>query len=585
MPIQQSLFGGVSLGLFSVREDNCECAGGCGTMSEELISTPEGGMCVKCVRDLYAICDDCSKMLSYDKWGECEDLRTGPDGKIRCPGCDAATFSLCDRCGRRTLRDGNTILTSPDDSTREYCQSCWQCLWFACSVCEEVFASNLRYTDPDNSAHYCEECFERTYFRCSCCTRSFNRAALCGWEGDPHCSDCYGQADVWKVRPWSGKATTFERVGSKRCFGVELETERCDNYRDLHGNTDWGCVYECSTPGREFISPILQGDEGFDEIKTLCDTASNNGWSIDRSCGLHVHVDARDLSSDEVLQIAYAYRKTYTLWKLFVDHRRGDNSMCGSPQYTAVDIRGAEHIEDFVESRDRFEFINWRAYLAHGSIEVRLYKGSLNAREICNWVALHTRFIDIVKDLTFDEVDDKLGSISRTNWRGLVSIIEDTNLLDYWRRIAGRQGNTLPALWDGESDNTDATPLPDESVEVEAEIAYRPDRCPVQPRHRPDLDTPTWALPPYDGEVALNCAAQAPNQPRHHPTRNIDFVGSQRAVTAADHPSEPSDDPLAVEAPRDLTAIDEMYPWLAAENNRRSNTLDGELADTSEEAR
>jgi hypothetical protein len=127
--------------------------------------------------------------------------------------------------------------------------------------------------------------------------------------------------------------------------------------------------------------------------------------------------------------------------------------MCGSPQFSAVDVRVAEHIEDFVESRDRFEFVNWRAYLRHGSIEIRLYQGSLKAREICNWVALHARFVDAAKDLTFDEIDKRIGSITRTNWRGLVELIGDPDLLDYWRRRAGRVGNTLPALWLGDDDS------------------------------------------------------------------------------------------------------------------------------------
>jgi len=250
----------------------------------------------------------------------------------------------------------------------------------------------------------------------------------------------------------------------------------------LHGSTEWGCVYECSTPGREFISPILQGDEGFAEIRAICCVAENNSWTTDRSCGLHVHIDARDLTSDQLLQVAYAYRKSYPLWKKFVDRRRADNSMCGSPQYSARDVRNAEHIEDFVEHRDRFEFVNWRSYLRHGSIEIRLYRGSLQSREICNWVALHVRFVDAVKDLTFDEIDNRIGGITRRNWRGLVELIGDPNLLDYWRRIARRCGNLLPALWlDSDDSGVEDDPEPDE-VDEPVEVS-RPPREGLDSRH------------------------------------------------------------------------------------------------------
>jgi hypothetical protein len=132
--------------------------------------------------------------------------------------------------------------------------------------------------------------------------------------------------------------------------------------------------------------------------------------------------------------------------------------MCGSPQYNAADIRDIEHIEDFVESRDRFEFVNWRSYLRHGSIEIRMYRGSLRGREICNWVALHARFVDAVKDMTFDEIDEAIGAITRKNWIGLVNLIGDPDLLDYWRRKAREHGTELPALWDGETDIADCPP-------------------------------------------------------------------------------------------------------------------------------
>jgi hypothetical protein len=225
------------------------------------------------------------------------------------------------------------------------------------------------------------------------------------------------------------------------------------------------------------ISPILQGDEGFAEIREICAFAERKAWTLDASCGLHVHIDARDLSSQELLQIAYAYRKSYPLWKRFVSRRRSDYSMCGSPQYSPADVRAAEHFEDFAESRDRFEFVNWRSFLRHGSIEVRIYRGSLNAREVCNWVALHARFIDAVKDLTFDEIDNVLGGITRKNWRGLVELVGDPKLLDYWRRIAARHKNTLPALWDGDDDDDDGVLVDDEGVLVYPEDHCGSDNC------------------------------------------------------------------------------------------------------------
>ena len=456
---QRDLFGGPPLPTRA--PDAPGCVGGCDRelTPGDLKDTPEGPMCEKCIDDLYTVCADCNKMLRYDDWGECDDLRVGPDAKHRCCACDAAKYSLCHRCGCRTHRDDGVVRFNPLDLAEEYCESCWENRWFVCPVCTETFQRLDGYDIPGmphcSGGLRCEECFETEYFRCSGCGASHPRDNMHGWEGDPYCEGCYGRADIWEVQPWSGRAITFDRVGSERCFGVELETSRSHDHRDLHSHTEWGCVYECSTPGREFISPILQGDEGFAEIKVMCDIAEEHRWRVDHSCGLHVHIDARDLSSGQLLQVAYAYRRSYPLWKKFVGDERSRNSMCGSPQYDGSDIREAEHIEDFVEGRDRFEYINWRSYLRHGSIEIRAYRGTLATREICNWVALHTRFVDAVKDLTYTEIDVALGAITRKNWVGLVNLIGDPNLLDYWRRQARSHGYPLPALWIGETEPTE----------------------------------------------------------------------------------------------------------------------------------
>jgi len=428
------------------------CTGGCERTLPvgDMVTTPDGLMCNSCFCDLHTFCTECGCALRFDAWGECDDLTRGPDNLDRCIACDQRIFSRCVGCGRRVRREDDIIRTDPEHSDDEYCHTCWDNNWFTCEECGDIYRRREMYCSPDSN-QYCEQCFSRRYFCCPVCGCSFLHRDMHNWDGDPHCESCMGNADTWKVRPWGGEATSFKRIGSKRCFGVELETNHCSNYHNLHGRTVWGCVYECSTPGREFISPILQGDEGLAEIQAMCDIAEQKHWTVNTSCGLHIHSDARDLTSNQCLQVAYAYRKTYPMWKKFVSRGRSDNSMCGSPQYNCEDIRAAEHFEDFAESRDRFEFVNWRSYLCHGSIEVRLYQGTLSAREICNWVILHLRFIDAVKDMTFDELDKCFGCIARNNWKGLVKIIDDPKLLDYWRRKAKRRHNALAVLWDDDT--------------------------------------------------------------------------------------------------------------------------------------
>ena len=483
MPTQQTnLFGGDPLPVQREPQERILCAGGCDRERpfSEMVETPVGLMCQRCADEVVSVCDGCDSHIQLNRWGESADLRHGPDGRTRCRECHESIYSRCAVCHRETRRDRGTVRHNPHNGD-EVCDRCWRDCWFECTVCNEVYDRANSYHYDDHL--YCRDCFDESYVQCGQCGSTMRRGDHSGWDGDPFCAECYGNAELWKTQPWSGEPGSFDKVGSTRRFGVEVETCDCYDYRTLHGKTEWGCVYECSTPGREFVSPILHGDNGFQEIRDFCDFARQHNWTVNDSCGLHIHVDISDDSPEECLRIAYAYRKTYSLWKKFVPSRRSDNSMCGSPQYSCEDIRTYEHIEDFAENRDRFEFVNWRAYIRHGSFEVRLYQGSLNAREMCNWISLHARFMDAVKGMTYDELDEKLGGNIRTSWPALCDLIGDANLLDYWRRKADNAGTELRKCWDADEVTEEPEPVDEPGEPGEPGEPVEPDELEADSSH------------------------------------------------------------------------------------------------------
>ena len=470
--LQRDLFDGEPLPAAHDPTATSVCVGGCGreeTLTQMFHEPDRGYVCRRCHDDQYVTCSDCSAVVRLNRHRESSGIVGGPDGLVRCRACHESVYQVCAQCGRTTSRTDDDCHTHPIDNT-PVCNRCWHDYWFTCVVCEEIHERRDSMCS-DSDELLCGECFEEIYVVCGQCHTAIIRGEHSGWAGDPFCERCFGRAETWKTQPWSGEPGTFDKIGSKRRFGVELETCDCGGYTHLHGKTEWGCVHECSTPGKEFVSPILRGDNGFAAIRDFCDIADEKGWDVNSSCGLHIHLDISEDSSEECLRIAYAYRKTYTLWKKFVTSNRGDNSMCGSPQYTCDDIRASEHIEDFAESRDRFEFVNWRAYLRHGSFEVRLYGGSLNAREICNWVAIHARFMDAVKSMTYDELDEKLGGNIRRHWPALCEMLDDTDLLDYWRRKAGNRGTELAKCWE-DADQGDVDDVDDVDADELIDIAW-----------------------------------------------------------------------------------------------------------------
>jgi hypothetical protein len=199
------------------------------------------------------------------------------------------------------------------------------------------------------------------------------------------------------------------------------------------GNTKFGCKTDCSIGGREFDSPILYGDAGFEEIEALLDYAADHNWAVDRYCGCHTHYDMRDETNEELFRIAYAYAKTYRFWAACVSFERADNSYCEPPSYTCSDVctgfdRG-EGFRSFGLSYERYDYVNLNAYSSHGTFEVRLLEGTVDAKTICNWVAIHARFMDYVKNHSFDDLDLILSGDPHHVLSALVDIVGDGDLM------------------------------------------------------------------------------------------------------------------------------------------------------------
>ncbi len=259
------------------------------------------------------------------------------------------------------------------------------------------------------------------------------------------CDECYRENDEWSAGEFIISDPHYDVIGSKRRYGVELETSRCNDYRSLHGNTIWECKTDYSIEGREFVSPILCGDEGLMEITAFCTIARRKRWQVNRYCGYHAHFDVADESWEALRSIAYAYRKTYDLWCCLVSEQRANNPYAGSPDYMPEDVRAIRNASDwdyFVGARDRFEFVNWRAYLVHGSFEVRSHDATLDANVICNWIKLHARFMDRVKTMTLDEIDDQFSGNIASQFAALSEFVGEELSLEY-AVIVEEFGHTL----------------------------------------------------------------------------------------------------------------------------------------------
>lgn len=361
-------------------------------------------------------------------------------GRDVCQVCFQTSLASCNYCGRELRSNRSNTFNG-----HQHCNRCYNELYFTCPRCDTIEERQHAHRYGDEII--CENCFQENYVVCNHCGESVYSEDAIENDNGTFCPRCERQSAVWEPNQFSVAAPTYDRIVSRRQFGVELETARCADHRELRELSSFGSKTDPSIEGMEFISPILYGDQGLAEIDVLCNFATRKRWLVNRYCGYHVHFDMRAETPATLKRIAYAYALTHTLWTHFVSNTRANSPYAGPPDYTpeqvwAIDTSDNEEWDYFVGARDRFEYANWRAYLSHGTFEIRLYEGTLDSVEITNWLKLHALFIDAIAQMDLDDIRIKFETSVITQFANLSEIV-GSELASYWNNKAAAHGKRI----------------------------------------------------------------------------------------------------------------------------------------------
>jgi hypothetical protein len=231
-----------------------------------------------------------------------------------------------------------------------------------------------------------------------------------------------------------GEAKSFSRIKSQRSFGLELESHVDSGYIRLKmDNTScFGAKFDCTCTGREFYSPILTGDEGLDEVATLCEVADEQGWTADYHCGFHLHLDMRNETLTSLRSIAYAWSQIHPVVVGCVELSRPDSDYC-CHYVEPHQIEMANDLLRFFSRTDRYNFFNFQAYHIHGTFENRLHEGTFDWETIHNWIALNLRITDMAATLPVPVLKVLFdGKSMSEKWAVLKTWIKDTDVIDFY---------------------------------------------------------------------------------------------------------------------------------------------------------
>ena len=212
----------------------------------------------------------------------------------------------------------------------------------------------------------------------------------------------YAPADLDLLKSRVKRHLKYIKVCPNRRFGVELEGFGI-SYDEIEGGLDdvfghthqdgeskWWVGEDGSIEGEfpfEVKSPPISGEPGLYEVHSVCTMLESMGGEVNSSCGLHIHHETRDISSEFRRRVFHLYgRAERQLDRLMPWSRRENRSgfarTMSGPTYNTYWERG-----------DRCHKVNLFSFERHGTVEFRHHGGTLNPEKVNNWIVVTQKIL------------------------------------------------------------------------------------------------------------------------------------------------------------------------------------------------
>jgi hypothetical protein len=224
-----------------------------------------------------------------------------------------------------------------------------------------------------------------------------------------------------------------------RRFGVEIEAYNIDKHTlasrlnregincdvETYNHTQrshWKIVTDASLSGNntfELVSPVLNGEQGIEELEKVCRILGECGAKVNKSCGTHIHFDAHGMGLQTWKNIFINYARLENVIDGFMpESRKGDsNTYCkGFKNISNFEqkIEQATTLNDIASSvfyGDRYLKINAQSYARHKTIEFRQHSGTVEFKKISNWIYFLNNLVNrsangLIENATLDGISE-----------------------------------------------------------------------------------------------------------------------------------------------------------------------------------
>jgi len=192
----------------------------------------------------------------------------------------------------------------------------------------------------------------------------------------------------------------------------------------------------------ELVTPKLFGAEGFQKLSTLCEVVNRLGGRVNRSCGLHVHIDAWNFELSDIKRLIKVIRKIEepVFFYLLPASRRNSRYCRALTDELVNQVGRMRSINSLSQIQDRYFSFNLNAWSRYRTFEFRNHSGTFSNMKVISWVVFLLMLMDSVKrGLTADDIEPTWPGVSQA-----IGLTDGTSLInrshgyltgrnDHWR--------------------------------------------------------------------------------------------------------------------------------------------------------
>jgi hypothetical protein len=167
------------------------------------------------------------------------------------------------------------------------------------------------------------------------------------------------------------KLVTVKNDGSINARGEDAEDscgdcDDCENGDRCENRENNGLV------GKEIVVSFTLAAPQV--LQAICAKLIELGCTVNKTCGLHVHFDCRNLVARQVTTIGKRVANCVPALKQMLPKSRQNNTYC------------RDIINKHSKNSSRYAFVNLQAYSKHSTLEIRGHSGTIDAEKMLNWI-------------------------------------------------------------------------------------------------------------------------------------------------------------------------------------------------------